>query len=266
VVETNPHLPDIGGPTVDEDLVDVALVVDEPPPVLPANAADEADRTIAARVVDELPAVSTLELGIGGVSKEIGERLVNERSINVWSGLVGETVRPLVETGTAASVVGCMAVGTDPSFYEWLRGQDERIQLESTVTTHSFERLDALPGFVAINSAIEIDLTGQVNAESSGGTYLGGPGGQPEFMRAASSTPDNRAIIAMPASAGSRSRIVPELSGPVTTPRYDVDSVITEHGCAKLDGQSVGDRIASLIDIADPEHRSRLKESHRSTS
>ncbi len=109
---------------------------------------------------------------------------------------------------------------------------------------------------LAINSAISVDLTGQVNADSIGSRIYSGVGGQVDFIRAASISKDGRAIIAMPSTApdGMISRLVPRLAegAGVVTSRADVDTIITEHGVAELYGKSVGERIEALIAIADP--------------
>lgn len=130
----------------------------------------------------------------------------------------------------------------------------------------SYER--SLPGpaqnkrLVAINSAISVDLTGQVNADSIGSRIYSGVGGQVDFIRAARLSLDGRSIIAMPSTArgGETSRIVPELAAGagVVTSRADVDTVVTEHGIAELHGKSIAERIEALIEIADPRFRGEL--------
>ena len=113
---------------------------------------------------------------------------------------------------------------------------------------------------VAVNSAIEVDLTGQVNAEQSGSQYLGGTGGQVDFVRAGSRSPGGHSIIALPATAkgGAISRIAVALSGPVTTTRSDVDVIVTEFGAAELKGQTLAERARRLVAIAHPDFREEL--------
>ena len=113
----------------------------------------------------------------------------------------------------------------------------------------------------AINSAIEVDLTGQVNGEIAAGQYVGTVGGQPAFARAAALSDGGRAIVALPSTArgGELSRIVARLSGGVTsTARCDADLVVTEHGVADLRGATLGERRSRLLAIADPRHRDVL--------
>ena len=116
--------------------------------------------------------------------------------------------------------------------------------------------------FVAINSALEVDLTGQVNAETAQGRHIGLVGGQMDFVRAANRAPEGRSIIALPAASRDRrhSRIVARLAdGVVTTPRAEADCVVTEHGVAELKGRTLAERARALTAIADPAFRAELE-------
>jgi acyl-CoA hydrolase len=126
--------------------------------------------------------------------------------------------------------------------------------------THSQSTLSRLTRLVAINSAIEVDLTGQVNAEQSGEQYLGATGGQVDYVRAAGRSSGGRSIIALPATAkgGKVSRIAAALCGPVTTPRSDVDVIVTEFGAAELKGCTLAERARRLLAVAHPDFRDEL--------
>ena len=126
--------------------------------------------------------------------------------------------------------------------------------------THALPVLARIPHFIAINSALEVDLTGQVNAEVADGTYVGAVGGQADFVRGALAAPHGRAIIALPATArrGSASRIVTKLTGPVTSPRSDADVVVTEWGVAELRGATLAERARRMIAVAAPDFREAL--------
>jgi acyl-CoA hydrolase len=130
----------------------------------------------------------------------------------------------------------------------------------ATAYTHDPAVLAKLTKLVTINSAMEVDLTGQVNAEQSGSSYIGGTGGQVDFVRAGARSPGGRSIIALPATAkgGSISRITATLSGPVTTARSDVDVIVTEFGAAELKGQTLAERTRRLIAVAHPDFREAL--------
>jgi acetyl-CoA hydrolase len=115
--------------------------------------------------------------------------------------------------------------------------------------------------FVAINGALEVDLTGQVNAETASGRHVGLVGGQMDFVRAANRAPEGRSIIALPAASRNRkrSRIVARLDdGVVTTPRAEADCVVTEFGIAELRGRTLAERARALIAVADPAFRDEL--------
>jgi acetyl-CoA hydrolase len=125
--------------------------------------------------------------------------------------------------------------------------------------THSATILQNEPCFVAINSALEVDLLGQVNCEAVGGRYIGAVGGAPDFHNAACGHRNGRAIIALASQAPSgRSRIVARLSGPATLPASVADIVVTEFGIASLRDRSLEERRKALIAIAHPDHRRRL--------
>ena len=131
--------------------------------------------------------------------------------------------------------------------------------------THAQEVLMRLPALISLNSAVEVDLTGQVNAEEAGGQYVGAVGGQVDYVRGAVRSAGGHSFIALPASAqkGALSRIVARLSGPVTTARSDVDIVVTEFGAAELRGRSLPERARALIAIAAPPFREGLeREAH----
>jgi acyl-CoA hydrolase len=118
---------------------------------------------------------------------------------------------------------------------------------------------------VAINSAIEADLTGQINAEVASGVYVGAVGGQVDFVRGAQLAEGGRSVIAMPATArnGQLSRIVARLTGPITTARSDADIIVTEFGAAELRGQPLVERVRRMVAIAHPEFREPLeREAH----
>jgi acyl-CoA hydrolase len=120
--------------------------------------------------------------------------------------------------------------------------------------------LRSIHQLVAINSAIEVDLTGQVNAEVAGGVYMGAVGGAPDFLRGAHASHGGIPIVALPATASGKSRIVSNITGPVSTARCDAGVFVTEHGIADLRGLTLKQRRLRMVDIAAPEHRAALAE------
>jgi acyl-CoA hydrolase len=136
--------------------------------------------------------------------------------------------------------------------------RNPRIQLRGTGYTHDPLVLASQHQFTAINSALEVDLSGQVNAEERGGRYVGSVGGASDFLRGAARSPGGLPIVALPSTAGAASRIVARLNGPVSTARSDAGVIVTEHGVADLRGAPVSVRYERMLAIAHPEHRAAL--------
>ncbi len=137
------------------------------------------------------------------------------------------------------------------------------VSVRSTSYTHAADILALHERFVALNSAIEVDLGGQINAEKAGGVYVGAVGGALDFARAARQSRGGMSICALPSTAGTRSRIVTRLSGPATVPASDAGVIVTEFGIADLRGKSFAARARALVRIAHPDHRERLeREAH----
>ena len=235
--------------------------------VIAASEPSDVDRAIARHAGAFIGDGATLQMGIGAVPDAITRLLVDRRDLGIHSGMIGDGVVDLMEAGVVNNVrkpiePGVTITGALIGGERLYRFADRNgaIGLRDARVTHGEEILAGLPNLVSINSAIEIDLTGQVNAEQTGDAYLGATGGQVDFVRAAARAATGRSIIALPASAraGAVSRIVRTLSGPVTTARSEVDVVVTQNGAAELKGRSIRDRVAAMIAIADPAFREAL--------
>lgn len=206
-------------------------------------------------------------MGVGGVPDAMLRLLTDRRDLGFHSGMAGDGLLDLVEAGvvtnarkpfdTGISITGTL-MGTR-RLYDWAH-RNPLLAMRGPEITHAEAVLSSIPGLVTINSAVEVDITGQVNAEQSGGTYLGGTGGQIDYVRGGSRSPGGHSIIALPATAkgGSLSRITTQLSGPVTTARAEVDIIITEFGAAELKGQTIPERARRLVSIAHPDFREEL--------
>jgi acyl-CoA hydrolase len=192
------------------------------------------------------------------------DSLSDHRNLGVHTGMVTDGILDLIDkgvvTGSRKQVdAGVSIAGTAlGSSKLYGRVPDVPIQFCPTSYTHAPHVLAQLSTLVAVNFAIEVDLTGQVGAEMSRGTYLGAVGGQVDFARAASLT-GKRSIVALRSTMRGRSSIKFELDeGVVSTARADVDCVVTEHGVAHLRGQPLVERVKRLIAIAAPEFRDEL--------
>jgi len=167
----------------------------------------------------------------------------------------------VLDSGAVSEVVTGMAAG-GRALYDRC-GADARIRFEPSSFTHDIRVLAAIPRLVAVNSALEIDLFGQANAEMQAGRQISGVGGLTDFLRGARLSDGGLPILALPASArrGEISRIVPRLPPvAVSVPRADVGLVVTEHGVADLRGLTLDGRAEALIGVADPGHRDGLAE------
>jgi len=236
---------------VDRPLIEVL----EPPPSPSWRRLGE---NIAGLVGDG----ATLQLGIGRVAVAVAAGLRGRRGLRVHSGLVGDWLVDLAEAGALNAqdpgVICGTAVGAG-RLYAFIHG-NRAVEFRPVEETHLAGVTARIPRFIAVNSALEVDLTGQVNSEVAAGRYVGATGGQVDFFRGAAATLEGLAVVALPstASGGTRSRIVASLSGPVTTSRSDVQVVVTEHGIADLRGLTLRARTEAMLAIADPRHRPQL--------
>lgn len=255
------------------DEITVAVHTDRAPLELPAAPFGELERRIAAHLADVIPDRATLQVGIGAVPEAIVAMLSDRRELGVHSGMIGDSVVDLMERG----VVTNSHKGLDPGvtisgvlfgtqrLYRFAH-RNPQIRLCPTSYTHTLATLSKLRNLVSINSALEVDLTGQVNAEAIGSDHIGAVGGQVDFVRAAVQSEGGVSIIALPATdKKGDSKIVNRLSGPVTTARSDVDVIATEHGIARLRGLSLRERVRAMVAIAAPEHRDALMREARET-
>ncbi|MGH8517175.1 MAG: acetyl-CoA hydrolase/transferase C-terminal domain-containing protein, partial [Panacagrimonas sp.] len=189
--------------------------------------------------------------------------LSDHRDLRVWSGMASTPVLALLDRGVIAgraSLTLGVALG-DRALYE-RAGLDEAFYFRPVSETHDVPRMAAIRRFVAINSAVEVDLFGQVNADAVNGRLAAGVGGLPAFAAGAALSEGGRSIIALPAATddGRFSRIVPRLSAPgvCAIPRHFADAVVTEHGVAQLRGLDLHGRARALISIAAPAMRETL--------
>jgi acyl-CoA hydrolase len=247
---------------------DLDLVVETDAPLRtydvgePSPEAQAIARTVAAFVTDG----ATLQVGLGKVPDALLKMLSDRRGLRLWSGMLSDGIRALVEAGSldpAFAHTSCVQVGT-ADHYAWLDGR-AGFAVRGCEVTHDPRRLAALDRLVAVNGALEVDLFGQANLETVNGRTVSGIGGAPDFARAAALAPDAISVVALPATGGREgaSRIVPRLAGPVSLPRNDVDVVVTEHGAADLRGLSAVERAERLIAVAAPAHRPGLTDAFR---
>ena len=227
----------------------------EAPPVAPG----ETERRIAEHVAALVRDGDTIQLGVGALPEAIMRALGGHRELGVHSGMISDGVLDLIEAGVVTNArkpadrnltVTGAALGSRRLF-EAL-GRREEIVFRPVSSTHAPATLASVGRLCAINSAVEVDLSGQANAEAVDGRLLGAVGGQVDFLRGAAAC-GGTPVLALPAK-----RIVRRLSGPVSTARSDVDWVVTEHGARSLRGLTDAERAAALLELAGPESAERL--------
>lgn len=268
IAEVNERVPfTFGDAVLPAARIDFAVNVARTPVEVPPAQIGDTDQAIAKTAAGYIEDGAVIQVGIGAVPDAILRLLRDRRDLGVHSGMIGDGLVDLLEAGVitnalkpidaGVSITGAL-IGTR-RLYDFAH-RNPKIGMRSSAYTHSDATLSRLRRLVTINSAMEVDLTGQVNAEQSGSQYLGGTGGQVDYVRAGSRSSGGRSIIALPATAkgGKVSRITAALSGPVTTARSEVDVIVTEFGAAELKGQTLAERARRLVAIAHPYFREEL--------
>ena len=240
-------------------------IIDMPDPVPSA-----AERRVAEHVAALIPDRATVQLGVGTMPTAIGHALLHHRELGVHTGVVSDVLAELVEKGVitnahkgrdAGQTVsgGLFGTGRLRAFAE----ASGSIDLRSVEYTHDLSVSSTLKQFHAINSALEVDLSGQANAEVAGGRYLGAVGGLADFVHAGLLSKGGKSILSFASTTpdGKQSRIVTQLQGPVTVARSDAEYVVTEFGVAHLRGCGLRERARRLIAIAHPDFRESLTRS-----
>jgi acetyl-CoA hydrolase len=237
---------------------------------MPDPELSDVDRAIAQNVADIVPNGATIQLGVGSLPAAVAAALHAHRDLGVHSGVVSDVVVDLMKSGVVTNAQKGIDVGvtvTGGLFgTERLNAYADgnpKIEMRSSDYTHNPDTLRRLHALHAINSAIEIDVTGQANSEIAGGRYLGAVGGLLDFVRGAQLSPGGRSIMALPSATadGRHSRIVGSLDGrPVACPKADADIVVTEYGVADLRGRGLNERRRRLAAIAHPKFRDTLLE------
>jgi acyl-CoA hydrolase len=253
VVEVDEEAEDLGAPPITCEIT--RTVTARRPMTAPAPIeAGPADRAIAEHVVSLLPRDATLQFGPGGIADVVVRAI--DTPVGVWSGLLTDAVAELAARGLLrAPAVGAYAYGGVP-LTDLCR--DGGARLTAISETHDARCIADNPGFVALNTALQVGLDGSVNVERVRGRLVAGMGGHPDFCAAAARASDGLSIIAVRSTHRARSTIVPRVET-VSTPRCDVDVIVTEHGVADLRGLDDSERAHRILGVAAPEHRAALE-------
>jgi acyl-CoA hydrolase len=270
IVQFNTAMPRTWGESfIHVSQIDLAIECDVPPYEVPMPPIGDAERRIGEYVADLVPDGATIQLGIGAIPSATAIALRDKHELGIHTEMFTDAVVDLVEAGVVTGVrkernrgkiVAAFMMGTK-RLYDFV-ADNPMVEMRAVDFTNDTQIIRSFSKMVAINSAIEVDLSGQVVADSIGHRLYSGVGGQIDFIRGAGLSPEGRAIIALPsmAAGGRSSRIVSSLregAGVVTT-RAHVRTIVTEWGVAELFGKSLRERAVALIEIAHPDVRDRL--------
>ncbi len=273
IAQVNPQMPRTFGDGIlhvseIDYLVEVNLPIHEHPVAAFSKEEEKIGEYIASLIEDR----STLQMGIGSIPNAALSKLVNHKDLGLHTEMFSDGVIDLIEN----DVINCNYKGTlrgralatfligSKRLYDFVN-DNPFIEMKESSMVNDTARIRKNPKMVAINSAIEVDLTGQVCADSIGAKMYSGVGGQMDFIRGASLSPGGKAIIALPSSTKKgESRIVPFLkqgAGVVTT-RSHAQYIITENGIADLYGKTLKQRVSELVKIAHPNHQENIEKSY----
>ena len=270
IVQFNKSMPrTLGDSFIHIDRIDFAVEVDQPPYDYSSGEPDAVESKIGEFVADLVADEATLQMGIGAIPSAVGRKLYDKKDLGVHTEMFTDILVDLVERGVVTcarkeincgKIVTAIMMGTQ-RLYKFV-DNNPMVEMRPVDYTNDTSVIRRFKRMTAINSAIEVDLTGQVCADSIGHRMYSGVGGQMDFMRGAALAQEGRAIIALPSTAagGTVSRITASLKegAGVTTTRSHVRTVVTEYGVAELFGQSLRERAKRLIAIAHPDFRDEL--------
>jgi len=274
IAQVNQQMPrTLGDGFVHISDVHIVIEVDERLPALEQSEPDKTSKQIAAHITTLIEDGSTLQLGIGSIPNAVLKLLKDRQDLGIHTEMVSDGVMDLIEAGVITGrhkslhrdkVITTFYLGSE-GLYDFVDNNPE-FEIHPVEHTNDPFVIAQNEKMVAINSAIEVDLSGQVCSDSIGYYIYSGIGGQVDFIRGAARSKGGKPIIALPSTAknGTISRIVPHLKegAGVVTARGDVHYVITEHGIAYLHGKNLRERAKALIEIADPMFREELEKSH----
>lgn len=272
VAQVNARMPRTYGDTfIHVSKIDAFVEISRPLPELKKDGGGAVEDAIGKHIASLIDDGACLQLGIGGIPNAVLKNLMDRRDLGIHTEMVSDNVVPLIESDVIngrrknfkpRKIIVSFVLGTKKLF-DFVH-ENPLFEFQPASYTNDPWQIARNDNMVAINSALEVDLTGQVCSDSVGQMFYSGFGGQVDFIRGAARSKGGKPIIALPATAkgGTISRIVPMLTsgaGVVTT-RSDVHYIVTEFGIAYLHGKTVRERAKALIDIAHPDFRAELYE------
>jgi acyl-CoA hydrolase len=263
VAQLNPRMPyTLGDSELDEELIDLAIEVDEAIASPAACSSHVHAEAIAERVADLVEDGSTLQLGIGQVPDATLRALRRRSGLAIWSEMISDGVMALDRGGALdrRQPIVCSFLFGSPEFYSWV-DRNHRVRMTRTEVTNDPSRIAAQPKMVSVNTALQVDLSDQAGASHINKRLYSGFGGQPDFVTGSLHSRGGHAVIALRSwhERSNSSTIVPRLTDPVTS--FQHSAVITEQGCAHVFGRSERAQARLMIDhAAHPDARDELRD------
>jgi len=269
IAEVNPQAPrSLGDGIIHISEIDALVEVDKPIVIVPKRKISEEEYKIGKYIAELVEDGATLQMGIGGVPDAVLSQLTNHRRLGVHTEMFSDGLIDLVKRGVITGedkkvlphmIAASFVMGTQ-DVYDFLH-DNPIVTMKDAAFTNDTSLIRKNPKVTAINSAVEIDLTGQICADTIGPRQFSGVGGQMDFMRGASLSHGGKPIIALQsATKKGQSKIVPFLKegAGITTTRAHVHYIVTEYGVVNLYGKNLRQRAKALISIAHPDHREAL--------
>jgi len=270
IAEVNPNMPrTLGASFIHVNQINHFIEVDYPLPEIPSPPANEVQQKIAEHIAEMIPDGATMQLGIGGIPNAVLRKLTGHKNLGVHTELFSDGVMEMIEAGVITNamksihpgkVVSGFVIGTQ-ALYEYIH-DNPVFELHPTEYVNDPFVIAQNNKMISINSALEIDITGQVCADSIGTKFYSGAGGQLDFVRGAARSEEGMTFIALPSTArkDTLSRITSQLKpgAGVVTSRYDVHYIVTEYGIADLWGRTISERVHAIVNIAHPNFREDL--------
>ena len=270
IAQVNEKLPwTYGDTTIHVTDIDAFVLSNRTVLEIPQRPITEIEKKIGENVAELIPDRATIQIGIGNISESVLKSLKFKKDLGVHSGTFSDGLIDLIENGVITNhykkinkgkVVSTSVSGTK-NLYQYVH-KNKLFELYPVNYTHNINVLSQIDRFYSINSALEVDLTGQVNAEKVDFYQVAGVGGQMDFIHGSQASNQGKSIIALPSTAKNNtvSRIAFQLTN-VTSLKSEIDYVVTEYGVATLFGKTLTERARELISVAHPNFRKELKES-----